>query len=467
MQGEQRVLRRHLTRSRRNIALGNCDRCLVDVVDATAATVGGGPVAPVPPEDDVAEWFDEVDPAMVVDKSADCMAGAPDTVFYRGDRIVMRPTTTMTDAAVRTAVNTALNGIYGTSTATTWATTVERISSRCRYRVRRSGRCSRCRSSRGPMGRRIHVVELARALRHEPGIESAPDYGLSTATPYSFFWPKGYPTTDHDLTPAAPNVTLAGLPIGTGIKVEVYDVGLAPRAPGVSAERRTLPRLDNEVIDAEQRPDSRLSGRRATVWRFDGVIGNTRAGRTRRGGTRLGPQQSRHRRVGRAPHGDSLRNLSRLQWPSVIVNSFGSYGLRLQHQRSRVSQLEPVGLSAVVEVDGSVRPGPARRVLIVASAGNEDTSRETYPAAFDSVLAVGALDTTVDSDGSPWSAKARTGPKAEFSNYGDWVDAWTSGVSLPMNHVSGRGVREGPVADDVRARRSSTARRSRPRPSRP
>ena len=74
----------------------------------------------------MAEWFDEVDPAMVVDQSTDCMAGATDTVFYRGDRIVMRPTTTMLDADVKSAVNVALNGIYGT-TGAKWATTVERI----------------------------------------------------------------------------------------------------------------------------------------------------------------------------------------------------------------------------------------------------------------------------------------------------------------------------------------------------
>ena len=71
----------------------------IAAVSTLAATTGGGPVTAVAPEDDVAEWFDEVDPAMVVDKSADCMSGTPATVFYRGDRIVMRPTTAMADDA--------------------------------------------------------------------------------------------------------------------------------------------------------------------------------------------------------------------------------------------------------------------------------------------------------------------------------------------------------------------------------
>ena len=179
MQGEQRVLRRHLTRSRRNIALATAIAALSTLSTASAATAGGGPVAPVPPEDDVAEWFDEVDPAMVVDKSADCMAGATDTVFYRGDRIVMRPTTVMTDGAVRTAVNNALNGIYGTPRRRgprRWSGS----SSRSRPRARRSSRCSRCRSSPRSDGEPHDVVDLARSLRHEPGIQSAPDYGLIT-----------------------------------------------------------------------------------------------------------------------------------------------------------------------------------------------------------------------------------------------------------------------------------------------
>ena len=50
----------------------------IAAVSTLAATTGGGPVTAVGPEDDVAEWFDEVDPAMVVDNSADCMTGTPD-----------------------------------------------------------------------------------------------------------------------------------------------------------------------------------------------------------------------------------------------------------------------------------------------------------------------------------------------------------------------------------------------------
>ena len=143
---ERRVLRRHTTRSRRSVALATA----IAAVSTLAATAGGGPVTAVAPDDDVAEWFGEVDPAMVVDKSSDCMDGATDTTFYRGDRIVMRPTTAMSDVAVRDAVDAALNGIYGTPTGKDWATTVERIE------FPQPG---------GPVIRPVLSVSLAAALR--------------------------------------------------------------------------------------------------------------------------------------------------------------------------------------------------------------------------------------------------------------------------------------------------------------
>ena len=102
------------------------------------------------------------------------------------------------------------------------------------------------------------VVELARELRRDPtSIPSAPDYGLVTATPYSFFWPRGYPRPIDKLTPPRTNVTpdkmpagTAGkLPVGTGVKMMVFDVGLADRAPGVLPNVTTLIPVDNELID--------------------------------------------------------------------------------------------------------------------------------------------------------------------------------------------------------------------------
>jgi hypothetical protein len=57
--------------------------------------------------------------------------------------------------------------------------------------------------------------------------------------------------------------------------------------------------------------------------------------------------------------------------------------------------------------------------VVVAAAGNEATGQPVYPAAFDGVIGVGALDR----DGSPW----------EHSNYGSFVDVQAPGIAeLPV-----------------------------------
>jgi hypothetical protein len=60
-----------------------------------------------------------------------------------------------------------------------------------------------------------------------------------------------------------------------------------------------------------------------------------------------------------------------------------------------------------------------QRNVVVAAAGNDASDRPFWPAAFKQVLAVGA----VDSKDAHWL-------KADFSNYGWWVDAAARGVNL-------------------------------------
>ena len=64
-----------------------------------------------PTETDVMAWLDAVDPAITVDQSANCMAGATDAVAYRNDRIVLR--TGANDVNVKNTVNFKLNQMYG------------------------------------------------------------------------------------------------------------------------------------------------------------------------------------------------------------------------------------------------------------------------------------------------------------------------------------------------------------------
>jgi hypothetical protein len=61
--------------------------------------------------------------------------------------------------------------------------------------------------------------------------------------------------------------------------------------------------------------------------------------------------------------------------------------------------------------------------VVVAAAGNNASDRVFWPAAFDSVVAVGAQ-------------KADGNGRTSFSNYGDWVGAWAPGDRVASSFVS-------------------------------
>jgi subtilisin family serine protease len=84
--------------------------------------------------------------------------------------------------------------------------------------------------------------------------------------------------------------------------------------------------------------------------------------------------------------------------PTIVTMSFGGQTLDdAGLLRSRIAE---------AQADG---------VVFVASAGNDGVCTPQYPAAFDGVISVGALD---GEGAAPWT------------NYGDWVDACAPGTDL-------------------------------------
>lgn len=74
--------------------------------------------------------------------------------------------------------------------------------------------------------------------------------------------------------------------------------------------------------------------------------------------------------------------------------------------------LAPMPLALALADAWATRP----ELAVVAAAGNAGTDRPSWPAAFDKVIAVGAVTST------------SSGPvPAEYSNYGPWVDACADG----------------------------------------
>ncbi|GAA2829995.1 type VII secretion-associated serine protease mycosin [Kitasatospora aburaviensis] len=68
------------------------------------------------------------------------------------------------------------------------------------------------------------------------------------------------------------------------------------------------------------------------------------------------------------------------------------------------------------ELKAAVEAAEAANVVVVASTGNDGKKGDTYPAAFPTVLAVGASD--------------RNNERAPFSQYGDFVDVAAPGVDM-------------------------------------
>ncbi|MEN3011091.1 MAG: S8 family peptidase [Candidatus Bipolaricaulaceae bacterium] len=81
-------------------------------------------------------------------------------------------------------------------------------------------------------------------------------------------------------------------------------------------------------------------------------------------------------------------------------------------------------------LEAAVRYAYSKGVVLVAAAGNENTSSPSYPAYYPECIAVAATD--------------QNDVKASFSNYGAWVDIAAPGVSIYStlpNHTNRTGVR--------------------------
>jgi hypothetical protein len=94
-----------------------------------------------------------------------------------------------------------------------------------------------------------------------------------------------------------------------------------------------------------------------------------------------------------------------------------------------------VSLSWGTETDSdflrqSMDQAAANGAIIVAAAGNQPTGIPIYPAAYDSVIGVGALTP----DGTPW----------EESNYGDFVSISAPGIAaFPIGNQGDAGIYAG------------------------
>lgn len=74
-------------------------------------------------------------------------------------------------------------------------------------------------------------------------------------------------------------------------------------------------------------------------------------------------------------------------------------------------------------LENVVREAWSKGITIIAAAGNEGSNLLNYPAAFDTVISVGATD--------------MQGTRAYFSNYGSRVDVFAPGYQIPSTYLYG------------------------------
>jgi Subtilase family len=422
---QRQSIRHKLATATTIVAVAFGSLVITDSVDAGTQT-----------EIDVMAWLDAVDPAIKIDQSTNCMAGATDAVAYRNDRIVLR--SGANDVTAKNTVNFKLNQMYGGGPIN-YVGAIERITfpntppaNTPVVPVLSVTLLPR------PSGAPHDILGLARRLRHESAQVAGPDYALEPSGPYGHYWPQGYPQKISTLTQPRGNlIPLTANPIGTGVKVEIYDTGLAPTTASELPTTTMLSPTDNEILDAVNNGPLMVDYPHGAHGKSIASTIMTIAPGTAIQEVRINDRSGLLTDVS-AVRGiaSSLRTLSRLQYPDVIVNSFSTAVCDLD-PLAPGADLRPIGLEAVVEVVDKFDPHQPDGMLIVASAGNMATTRPHYPAAFETVVGVGALDGNIDGDLSPWTSASRTAPVADFSNRGAWVDVYTTGVNLPTAHATG------------------------------
>lgn len=387
-------------------------------------------------EVDVMAWLDDVSPAIAVDQSNNCMNLATDAVAYRNDRIVLR--SNASNPSVTATINNTLHGMYGNGI--NYAGPIERIT----FPTPPGGPAivSVLSVTLHPRagGVQHDILGLARHLRNDSAKIASPDYATTSDGPYTHYFPSGYPKKITALTPPRTNLTLGGLKIGSGVKVMVFDTGLFAPDPVNLPTTTKLSNADNDLVNLVNNGPNMVDFPAAGhAQGISGVLTTVAPGATiqnvrinDRSG--LATDVSAARSIAAALR--SLQSVNLPNFPNLLVNAFGTAVCDL-NPAAPGAVLQPVGMEAVVETVDRFNPFKSGGMLIVASAGNVASTRPHYPAAFPSVLSVGALDGTVDGDTSPWSSPSKNAPVAEFSNRGSTVDVYALGVDLPTTHING------------------------------
>lgn len=396
--------------------------------------------------DQVMAWFAS-NPSVAVDRSCVNPSTRTEPLAYRTDRLIVRAPAT---APVASAVDAALRSLVGTPPASSWVDGIDAVKlpavpGAADITPVLSVRLHASKDARS----QLPIVALARLLRTQ-GLTASPDYAIAPSGGYVFFWPNGAPQPAAALDPQRTITSPSGKQLGTGVRVAVYDTGLAPNVhPALLSKVGVFKAFDKENPDQNHDTfvDYPAAGHGLAI---SGVLATLDAGVSVKV-ARISDSRGLATDLTAASRiFASLASTPSAKWPSVLVNSFGTPACDLVPAQSPTDArtLEPLALEAVAELVARAAGTQKQGMILVAAAGNRGTTRPFYPAAFavdprfsSTVVSVGALDGTTKTDGDPsaWFSSSRTGPVAWFSNRGAWVTAWAPGVSLVTTHLDGLG----------------------------
>jgi serine protease len=257
-----------------------------------------------------------------------------------------------------------------------------------------------------------------RQLREDPAIQQAlPNYKVRAWSPVSepLYSSNNLGQQWHYSLINGPTAWQLAPEGGKEVKVAVMDTGLFGQ-PGawhgdldanVAADLTGTDFVSSE-FDNDSGPDGRDSNPSdpgntvgSSVYHGTHVAGTVSAVVNSKGGAGVafGSTLLPVRVLGEGGSGSSADLLEALKW---VANAEGG------GPRADVVNLSLGGLPFMQELEAAIDLGIGKGIIYVAAAGNSATDVRSYPAAFDNVLSVSAVD--------------GAGALASYSNFGNWID---------------------------------------------
>jgi serine protease len=294
-----------------------------------------------------------------------------------------------------------------------------------------------------PATERLDTLRAVKALRRRRDVRSAdPNYVMRPlATPndqhYRYQWhyplinlPQAWDITTG--TPATGSVVVAV--IDTGVFLEHPDMGGGQLVTGYDFIRNATQARDGDGIDANADDPGDGAAAGSSSWHGTHVAG-TVAARSNEGagvaGVAWGAKIMPIRVLG-AGGGTSYDIIQGLRFAAGLSNDSGT----LPARRADVANLSLGGGPFSQTAQDAFSEARATGMIIVAAAGNENTAQLGYPASYDGVVSVSAVDMARE--------------RAPYSNFGTAIDIAAPGGDTGADS-DGNGFADGvlsPVADD-------------------